>query len=360
VADPGVARLGVDQGEHGRHPSGHAVEVVDGGDALGQLVVVADGRDQPRLFLVVVGVLVGHQRRVGRHQRHRLVGGEVDEDGQQHVAGRHGGARPGHDGDAQPSRRQPHHVAVGAVGELVLDEPRLAQPRRDAGLGGRRLQPRLDVLVGRAEENVGELYGQVVAQPVGVVGAELEGAGEVGDLVVVVERQSLGELPQPGNVGVGLVEGGHHAVDRLIRDAGRRDHQHRFVLQQLVEQPLPELLVEPRRFVFEVVELAPQRGVAVPLATEIGLEAVQLPLQLVDGGVVEERGSQHEADPQGQQDRGERDDVEAEVDHQPETSERQKARSSSRTGSDSMSATARVKMAAAIIHTKSDVRTECV
>src|SRR5690606_3801790 len=91
---------------------------------------------------------------------------------------------------------------------------------------------------------------------------------------------------------------------------------------------------------------------------EVVLEALEPALEPLHRRLVEEGGAEHEADAQREQDGRERHDVEPEVDHQPVKSERQKARRTSRTGSDSISATARVNAAARIIHMRSVVRTE--
>ena len=160
------------------------------------------------------------------------------------------------------------------------------------------------------------------------------------------------------DIGVGLHQRAHHAVDELAVDPPRGHHQHRVARELAGVEALPELLVELRRLLAVGLELALLLVVAGLGPVEVVLEPVELAFEAVDGGVVEEGRAEDETDAEGEQDGGERDDVEAEVDHQPENRERQKARSTSRTGSDSISATASVKAAARIIHTRSMVRTE--
>src|SRR5262245_22274704 len=133
---------------------------------------------------------------------------------------------------------------------------------------------------------------------------------------------------------------------------------HRVPAELAPVQPLAELGVQGRGLVLEGVELALKVVVALLRPAEVGLQVVELALQRLFEGVVEKGGAEHQPDAEGEKDGGERDDVEAEVDHQPENSDCQKARNNSRTGSDNIRATDSVKTAARIIHSRSVVRTE--
>ena len=174
-------------------------------------------------------------------------------------------------------------VAVDAVGQLVLDEPGLAQPGEQRRLGGRGRVG--GGHVGRTDEHVGELYGQVPAQPVDVVGAELEHPRQVRDVAIVVEQHAIGEPPHAEDIGVRLHQRAHRRRRRDRRRSRRvDDDQHRVARELVGVEALRQLLVELRRLVAIGLELGLLLVVAGLGPVEVALELVELALEAVDGG----------------------------------------------------------------------------
>ncbi len=186
-----------------------------------------------------------------------------------------------------------------------------AHPGLSAGVAGGGVGE----LLARARQQLRDADGGVAAQPFDVVGAEVEELGELGALVLVVERPALGEPPHPGNLGAGGGQGLRGEVDDVAVGAPRGQRQHRHGLEVPVEQALRERRGEPVVSILEALDLAPELLVAVARLVDLRLHAVELRLQGVDRDPVEEGRPQREADAEREEDRGDADDVVAEVDH---------------------------------------------
>ena len=138
---------------------------------------------------------------------------------------------------------------------------------------------------------------------------------EVLDLPVVVEREPVGDPERPGAARPAAIEGRARPVDRGVVEAVGRQHQDLLALElagdELVEALLDEVLVD----LLGDVDLVLEHGVLLFQGVVLLLDVGEVLLEGVDGGAVDERGAEGEPDAERQEDRGDGDDVVAEVDH---------------------------------------------